>query len=125
MKNCDEALKMMSIAKRTRRNRGQENMLIGIIHQRESRLTHRTCAIVHSDPSQVVAHQCELVSLILIRLLPALQCEIQNDALPAAILLRLLLINVIVVSSALNSYHTLCVFRIPACRKGNKEAWHD
>ena len=42
-----------------------------------------------------------LPAAILLRLLPPLRCELQSDALLAAILLRLLLITAIVVSSAL------------------------
>ena len=41
-----------------------------------------------------------LPAAILLRLLPPLRCELQSDALPAAILLRLLLITAIGVSSA-------------------------
>ena len=48
-----------------------------------------------SDPFQVAAHHCDaLPAAILLRLLSPLQCELHcNVSLPAAILFRLLLIT--------------------------------
>ena len=61
-----------------------------------------------------------LRAAILPRLLPPLQCEVQKDALPAAILLRLLSMNAVGVSSALNRCRTPCGFHVPAYRQKTK-----